>query len=186
MMKRFLLGLFAIVALALPEASLAQTVTKQPFFVQPGAWVDLGNGPTEVLPIEGNGSVYASLGTATSTAVSASTTMTLSATPAIAPCVGCLISGTGITSGTTVAAYNGTTGITLSAAMTVANGTAVSYGAACPTSGQPTAASLSPPLSLRVTTRSDLAYPIYSQARVCLYGGAQAGFTAMTFPIGAW
>jgi hypothetical protein len=186
MMKRILLGLFALAALALPEASLAQTVTKQPFFVQPYAWTDLGNGPTEILPIEGNGVAYVSLGTAVGSTSGSSTTLTLTGTPAIAPCVGCVISGTGITSGTTVAAFNGTTTITLSAAMTVGASTALSYGAACPTSGQPTAASLSAPLSLRVTTRQDLAYPIYSQARVCVYGAQQAGFTAMQFPIGAW
>ena len=173
-------------------AANAQTVTRQPFFAATNSWVDLGNGPLELMPIEGSSIAYASSGTATSTAVSASVTMTLSAVPAVSPCVGCIISGTGITSGTTVAAYNGGTGvITLSAAMTVANGTAVSYGAACPTSGIPTAPSaagnsLSAPLNLRAGVEPFTAgIPLYSQARLCLYGGQQQGGTVVTFAIGA-
>jgi len=91
-----------------------------------------------------------------------------------------VISGTGITSGTTVAAFNGTTVITLSAAMTVAASTPLAWGMACPASstgfrvmllqpGQPTAPDI----------------PLYTQARIC--GGAQftAGATIIPFAIGA-
>jgi hypothetical protein len=187
-LRNLFLALAALVAIALPEGALAQVVSQQPKFVAPLAWLDVGNGPTEVLPLNGNGKLYSRMGTATSTAVSASTTMTLAATPTYAPCVGCVISGTGITAGTTVAAYNGTTGITLSAAMTVANNTVVSFGVACPTSGVPTPGdtSYSPPLELRAGSERTIGIPFYSYARLCAYSDTQAGLTFATFPIGAW
>lgn len=195
-MKNVLLGVLAAIALvfamALPEGALAQTVTKQPQFAASQAWVDLGNGPTEVLPIEGNGSVYTASGSGTGGNGGVSgTTLTLTGTPSVPPCVGCEISGSGITSGTTVTAFNGTTSITISAAMTVQTGTALAWGAACPTSGVPAAnaaSGLSSPINMRAGVGAGSgrpAYPLYTDARICAYGGAQGGsFT--NFPIAAW
>lgn len=181
----------ALVAMLPSEGALAQTVFKQPSFVQNQQWVDLGNGPLDIQAVEGAGSVYSSLGSGIGSTSGASTTLTLTATPAVAPCVGCLISGSGITSGTTVAAYNGTTTITLSAAMTVAASTPISWGAACPAAtavnvpgvAPQTVASLGPPLNVRSGVINT--YPMYTQARLCGYGSQQAGFEFLTFSIGA-
>jgi len=176
----------AVAAFALSPAAMAQTVTKQPQFVASNAWIDLGNGPTEVLPLEGNGQVYSAVGTAVGSTSGSSTTLTLTATPATPPCVGCLISGTGITSGTSVTAFNGTTGITMSAAMTVAASTPVSFGAACPTTG-PAPSGMGPPANLRAgTSEARAATPFSTQARLCVTGGAQAGLTFTNFTIGGW
>lgn len=188
-MQNFLSRLYALFAvlmvllalmLATPQAD-AQTVTQLPIYTQnnPNQVQDLGNGPTEIRVLQGNAQVWVMVGTGVSTTVTASTTMVLQATPAVAPCVGCLISGTGITSGTTVAAYNGTTTITLSAAMTVANGTVVSYGAACPV-GTPTGIGL---MLVQASVGADL--PLYTQGRVCASGQNTAGGTLLQFPIGA-
>ena len=95
----------------------AQTVTQQPSFVAPRAILDMGNGPLEVQALLGSGGFFTSQGSGLGSTSGSSTTLTLTATAAAnPPCVGCIISGTGITSGTTVAAFNGTTTITLSAA----------------------------------------------------------------------
>jgi hypothetical protein len=168
-----------------------QTVTKQPAFIPSQQWIDLGNGPLDVQPIEGNGTVYSSLGSGVGSTSGSSTALTLTGTPAIAPCVGCIISGAGITSGTTVSAFNGTTGITLSSAMTVAASTALSWGAACPAAtaanvpgvAPGTVASLSAPAVMRAGVGGT--YPFYTQARLCAYGAAQAGLTLLYFAIGA-
>lgn len=185
-MKDHLRKLALSVAIALIAlAAQAQTVTKQPQFAGTNAWVDLGNGPTELLPIEGNGQAFTALGTGIGSTSGSSTTLTLTATPTIPPCVGCLISGTGITSGTSVTAFNGTTTITLSAAMTVAASTPLAWGAACPTAGAPPAGAA--PLNLRAgTSEARAATPLYTQARICLTGGAQGGLTFTNFAIGAW
>lgn len=184
----------AIVALAAALSDVhAQTVTSQPFFIQSRQWLDLGNGPLDFQPLEGEGSVYSSFGTAVGSTSGSSTTLTLTATPAIAPCVGCIISGAGITSGTTVAAFNGTTTVTMSAAMTVAASTPVAYGAACPAATavnvpgvQPnTVASLSPPANVRTSADAGRTFPFYTQARLCAYGVFLNGWTFLTFAIGA-
>lgn len=168
----------------------AQTVTKQPFFIQNQAWTDLGNGPNEVFPVNGSFRLYSSSGTGIATADAGTTTLTLQQSVAAnPPCVGCIISGAGITPGTTVAAFNGTTVITLSAAMTIANNAVVSFGVACPVSGAPPVGSLnlSAPIDARATAGAgDTAYPMFTQARLCAYGDQQAGGTALVFTIGAW
>jgi hypothetical protein len=182
-MKKF----FAIALLALlPGIAFGQTAVKQPYTVNNQAWTDLGNGPTEVLPVEGNGNLYTRGSTGVGSTSGSSTTLTLTATPTYAPCVGCVISGTGITAGTTVSAFNGTTTVTLSAAMTVASSTALAWGVACPTTGAPPVnASISAPINMRATAGVQR-YPIYSSARVCAYGGQQGGATVLSFPIGSW
>jgi len=181
--------------IALSGVAHAQTVVNQPVFVPSRQWVDIGNGPTDIQPVEGNGELYSSLGTGVGSTSGSSTTLTLTGTPpaGTAPCVGCIISGTGITSGTTVAAFNGTTTITLSAAMTVASMTPLSWGSACPAAtaanvpgaSPNTANALSSPLNLRSQGAASGTYPMYTQARICAYGLFQNGFTFVFFPIGA-
>lgn len=190
-MKKLSLIVAALLATALPEGALAQTatVTKQPQFVANQSWVDLGNGPTEVLLLEGNGNVYTALGSGTGGNGGASgTAIALTAAPAVPPCVGCVISGPGITPGTTVALFTAPTAITLSAAMAVPNGSALAWGAACPTSGQPSAtAGLSAPIAMRAAAGAgDTALPLFTTARVCAYGALQTGATVLNFAIGAW
>lgn len=159
------------------EGALAQVVTALPQNVNNSAVLDLGNGPLELRIVQGNVLLSTSQGSGVSTAVSASTAMVLSASAAAnPPCVGCIISGTGITSGTTVAAFNGTTGITLSASMTVANGTAVSWGMACPS--VPAAV-----MPIQAGVGGDI--PLYTQARVCAYAQSGPGAALLPFPIGA-
>lgn len=182
MFKKFLI--VALLAL-LPGIAFAQSAAKQPNFVANNAWVDVGNGPVDVLSVQGNGNVYTRGSSAVASTSGSSTTLTLTATPTYAPCVGCVISGTGITAGTTVAAFNGTTTVTLSAAMTVAASTTVYYGVACPTSGAPPVnASMSPPVAM--TSGMSRAIPLYTYARVCAYGAGQAGYSLVTLPIGSY
>ncbi len=183
-MKRIFLS--ALLALSLPVLAFAQTAIKQPYAIGNNAWVDLGNGPTEVLPVEGNGQLYTRGSTGVGSTSGSSTALTLTATPTFPPCVGCVIAGTGITAGTTVSATSATS-VTLSSAMTVASSTALSWGLACPTSGAPpTNAATSAPINMRATAGvAATGYPIYSGARVCAFGGAQGGATVLAFPIGS-
>jgi hypothetical protein len=181
--NRFCAALAIFAALAMPVH--AQTVIQVPIYLDNGVPVpiyDFGNGPLEVRVLQGNASIFSMQGSGVSTAVAASTTMVLQATAAATPpCVGCVISGAGITAGTTVAAFNGTTTITLSAAMTVANGTPVSWGMSCPTSlttqrvmqlqpGQPAGAPDT---------------PLYTYARLCGAAPNGPGAAVLTFPIAA-
>lgn len=193
----------ALVALlaALPSVGRAQTAAKQPTFIQTSQWADLGNGPVSVMPLEGAGSVYMSGGGAGVTGTSAaSTTLTLSGTPAIAPCVGCVITCSPtntavctIPAATTVTAFNGTTTVTTSVATTT-TAASLNWGAACPAATavnvpgvSPSAvASLGAPVNIRASAGVNgvSSFPLYSVARVCPYG-AQGGLSFLTFPIGA-
>ena len=195
---------FALAALAIMLATpaLAQTAAKQPTFIQSQQWADLGNGPTEVIPVEGVGALYTSGGGAGVTGTSAGTTaLTLSGTPAVPPCIGCVITASPtntaactIPANTTVTAYNGTTGVTTSAS-TTCTAASLTWGAACPAATAPNvpgtapgaflAGALSAPINLRVTTGNISGYPVYSAARLCLYGSQQGGLTLIQFPIGA-
>ena len=170
--------LIALIALA-PLSAIAQTVVQIPTVVAARTVVDLGNGPTEIRTLQGNMGLFTSQGAGLGSTSGSSTTLTLTATAAAdPPCVGCIISGAGITSGTTVAAFNGTTTITLSAAMTVASNTPLAWGMACP------AAPPSAPLALvQAAVGSDI--PMYTQARVCAYGGNGPSATITQFAIGA-
>ncbi len=168
--------LAASIALA-PLPALAQTVVVVPTVVNSRAVVDLGNGPTEVKIAQGNLGLFTSSGSGVGSTSGSATPLTLTATPLTVPCVGCIISGTGITSGTTVISYSYPT-IGLSAAMTVATGTAVAWGAACP-AAPPT----NPLLLAQAGVGSDL--PFYTQARVCAYGGVGPGGMLVQFAIGA-
>jgi len=179
-MKNFVLAfrvwLALLFALAVPGVASAQVVTQQPTFISPTVPVDFGNGPMEMRVAQGNALIATSSGTGVGSTSGSSTTLTLTATPTTPPCVGCIISGTGITSGTTVAAFNGTTTITLSAAMTVAASTPLAWGAACPTTSgavMPVQAGVTPDL------------PLYTQARVCGWAQNGPGAQVLVFPIGA-
>jgi hypothetical protein len=179
-MIRFYLTIALLaLAAAFSEPALAQTVVQVPTVVASNTVVDLGNGPTEIRTLQGNMGLFTSQGSGVGSTSGSSTTLTLTATAAAdPPCVGCIISGTGITSGTTVAAFNGTTGITLSAAMTVAASTALAWGQACPTT-QPS----NPMALVQAAVGSD--FPMYTQARVCAYGNRGPGALISQFAIGA-
>ena len=168
----------ALALLALPQIANAQTVTQQPSFVAPRTVLDVGNGAVEFKMLTGSMAIFTSQGSGVGSTIGSSTSLTLTAVPATAPCVGCIISGTGITSATTVASYNGVTTIGLSAAMNVASSITVSWGAACPTT-QPT----QPVALVQAGVGGDI--PFYTQARVCAYGGTGPGGQFVTFPIGA-
>lgn len=162
----------AALALTPLSATLAQTAVTLP--IAANAVADIGNGPIKVRMIAGNALIFTSQGSGVGSTSGSSTALTLTGTPATAPIVGGLISGTGITSGTTIAAYNGTTGITLSAAMTVAGGTAVAWGAACP--------STPPSNVIQASPQADY-YIMYTQARVCAISPGGPVNTVLIDPI---
>ena len=178
-MKNFrsMFGAVLIAALAFAAPAAAQTVVQQPAFVAPSTLYDAGNGPTEFRMLTGSMAIFTSQGSGVGSTSGSSTSLTLTTTPLTVPCVGCIISGTGITSGTTVAAYSGTN-ITLSTPMTVASSTALAWGAACPSA--PGAA----PVAL-VQTNVGIDLPFYTQSRICTYGVNGPGGQFLTFPIAA-
>lgn len=189
-LSTFRAALFVVAAslcAMLPQGVLAQVAAVQmPQFVAPRAVLDLGNGPLEIKALTGNGAVFTAqgsgLGSGTTTAI------TLTGTPAAnPPCVGCLISGAGITGVTTITAYNGTTGITVNTSQTIAASTPLQWGAACPVSTmanpvQPPAASL---MAFVQPGQPFGDYPFQTEARICGYGGTGPGMQVLTFPIGA-
>lgn len=181
-MKKILLNLSVAVlvaALAYVAPLRAQTVTQQPQFAAPATVFDAGNGPLEFRILTGSTAIFTSQGSGVGSTPGSSTTLTLTATAAAnPPCVGCSISGTGITAGTTVTAFNGTTGITLSAAMTVAASTPLAWGKACP-SPPPTA----PAAFVQAAVGGDI--PFYTYARICMYGANGPGAQFLSYPIGA-
>jgi hypothetical protein len=203
-MMKHLRNLAAVVfaTAALCGGAFAQTSDKQPRFIQNQQWVDLGNGPTEILPIEGTGTIYASGGGGVGTSAG-TTALTLATTPATgtAPCVGCVItcaasntvSPCTIPAATTVTAFNGTTGVTTSVATTTTAANLV-WGSACPAAtaanvpgvAPGTVPALGPPLGIRAVTAGDNpALPMFTTARLCTHGGFQNGLTFTNFPIGA-
>lgn len=175
------LPVLLLAALAVVPAS-AQVVTQLPVYLDNnGAVYDFGNGPLEIRMIGGAAGFFTSSGTGIGSTSGSSTTLTLTATAAATPpCVGCVISGAGITSGTTVSAFNGTTGITLSAAMTVAASTPLAWGMACPASGAGLKQML---LQAGQPPAADI--PLYTQARICGVSQFNAGATVIPFAIGA-
>lgn len=172
-MRRFFIS--ALLLLCATFSAFAQSAVTLPLTASVVA--DIGNGPVKVRVTQGNASIFTSQGSGTGSTSGASTSLTLTATPATAPLVGALISGTGITSGTTVAAYDGTTGITLSAAMTVPASTTVSWGAACPSS----AAGI-PSYYISASVSADY-YLLYTQARVCAVAPGTTASAILVLPI---
>lgn len=187
-------AVFALAALTLaflPVHVDAQTVTAQPNFAAPRTVVDLGNGPMEILPITGNGAVFTAFGTAVGTAPT-STALTLTTSQAAnPPCVGCFVTcpspvNCTIPASTTVAAFNGTTGVTLSASSTITAAT-VNFGTLCPISTQanpvtPTQAMAFIQAGVEPFTRG---LPFFTQGRVCAYGATGPGMQFANFAIGA-
>lgn len=131
-MKKLLASLF--LSLCAAFGAHAQTPTVWPNVISTSGPYDFGNGPLKLRVISGIAYIFTSQSSGLGSTAGLSVTLTLTATPATAnkPIVGAKITGTGITAGTTVAAYDGTTGITLSAAMNVAASTPLAWGAACP------------------------------------------------------
>lgn len=184
-MKNYLrsIGALALVAaMALfPALVSAQSVTPFPLVVKSRGNLDLGNGPLKIRMVGGQTSLYTSQGSGTGTA-SASTALTLTATPATPPCIGCVITcnvvsaSCSIPASTTVAAYNGTTGITLSAASTI-TAVQVNWGAACPTTNTNAPG--------QVQVQAGAGNPdviLYTAARVCASGHLGTDGIVSVFP----
>jgi hypothetical protein len=170
----------ALAALLPSEGVRAQSAVQLPVYININTITDLGNGPQDLLVVQGNAWLFTSQGAGVGSTSGSSTTLTLTATAAAdPPCVGCLITGPGITAGTTVAAFNGTTTITLSAAMTVPASSPLAWGQACPSySGLlPT-----PNLPLQAGIAS---FPMYTAARLCGYSNNGPGAVLLPFAIGA-
>lgn len=190
-MKDYLLTVVRAVAVAamIAAASLlssgkadAQAVIAQPTYVDGGGAVtDFGNGPLRFQAITGQAMLFTSsfgqIGTSAGT-----TALTLAATAAAnPPCVGCAIScvngplapACSIPAGTTVTAFNGTTGITTSVATTV-TAAQVNWGMACPT----TAAGVKPAL-----LGSGMNLPFWTTARIC--GASAAGQAGASIAVSA-
>lgn len=196
-MKKILLAVALALGAFLPSHADAQTVVRQPFFAATNSWVDVGNGPTELLAVEGSAVGYTALNSAIGS-VAAGTAVTLTTTPSPAPCVGCFVScpspvACTIPAATTVVSFTPPFALVISASSTITAAT-INFGVACPTSGIPPAPNaagspLGAPLNLRAavgSTGAGLATPVYSTARICVYGGQQQGGTLVNFPIGAW
>lgn len=171
-MKKILIA--ALLAF-LPGVVLAQVVTQLPVYVNNnlGAVQDMGNGPLEIRMFQGSAQVFTSQGSGVGSTSGSSTALTLTATPATPPCVGCIINGGVITSGNLVTSYNGGLTVGLTTAVNVPSGTALAWGAACPANvgSQPVA-------QYQAGVGADL--PLYTQSRICL--GAQFGVGAVVFP----
>lgn len=170
----------AMAALCAPIAAQAQVVQQLPQYIDNSAVLDLGNGPLEIKVMSGNAALFTSQSSGVASTSGSSTTLTLVSTPttANAPCIGCVISSTAITAGTTVVAYDGGLKITLSAAMTVGAGTAVAWGVACP-------ASLGAIRAMLVQSGVGGDIPMYTYARICGAAPNAPGATLLSFPIGA-
>lgn len=172
-MKKLSLATLALLCALTP--TYAQTAITLPVPAQ--AVADIGNGPIKVRITQGNASIFTAQGSGTGSTSGSSVALTLTGTPATPPVVGGLISGTGITTGTTVTAYNGTTVITLSAAMTVPGGTTVSWGAACPASAAGIPAQFIP-----ASVSADY-YVLYTQARICAISPGGPSNALLILPI---
>jgi hypothetical protein len=186
-MKKILLAALALLAIALPEGALAQSVTSLPAYLNPGVQTDLGNGPQDLRIVSGNALLATSLGTGIGSTSGSSTTLTLTATPTTVPCVGCAVSGVftnppasavTIPSTALISAYNGGLLITMSTLVTVPGSTPLAWGSACPAS-PPTGVML----PVQASVGGDL--PFYTTARICGYSPNGPGAAVLSFPIGA-
>lgn len=173
-MKKLLLALTGLWFAFTIAAVRAQDAITLPIAAQ--AVADVGNGPIKLRVTQGNASIFTSQGSGVGSTSGLSTALALTALPTTAPKVGALISGSGITSGTTVAAYSATS-ITLSAAMVVPASTTVSWGAACPAS----AAGI-PSRNIQASVSADY-FLLYTQARVCAISPGGPANTLLILPI---
>lgn len=176
-MRKFLSAIAgaALAALAFVAPASAQAVTQMPAYVDRDAVTDFGNGPLRFQGLTGQASIFSASTSGTGTSAG-TTALTLSASAAAnPPCVGCAISCVGgalapscsIPAGTTVTAFNGTTGITTSVATTVTAAT-VNFGTACPSAANAIAAGVKPAL-----IGPGVNLPFWTTARLC--GVAQGG-----------
>ena len=192
-MKDFLLKpRAAVVALAVACAAMlpsenvanAQAVTQLPVYLNINTTTDLGNGPQDLLVVQGNAWLFTEQGAGLGSTSGSSQTITLTAVPANPPCVGCLLTQVNqvappsVTS-VTVTSYNGVTSLTVSSALTLGAGTSLAWGSACPnySAGLP-----APALGLQQAAQS---YPLYTLARLCGYSANGPGATVLPFPVGA-
>lgn len=151
--------LLALLFLCFASAAFAQSATSVPGTYTASVVNDLGNGPLKVRAVQGSAQVFTSQGSGVGSTSGSSTSLTLTAVPATAPCVGCQVAGPGIATGLTVSAFNGVTSITLSAVSTVPASSALTWGAACP-------GSIGSAPYLQAAPSSSF-LPVYSQSRVC-------------------
>lgn len=182
-------AVFAVAALAaafLPGKVDAQVVVQQPQFAAPRAVLDLGNGPTEIKMVTGSAGVFTSSGSGLGSGTT--TSITLTATPTVnPPCVGCQITGAGITGTTLITAYNGTTGITVNTSQTIGASTPLAWGAACPPvnaqSGNPPQGY---PMVLMQAGNASFTgdLPLFTAARICVAGLTGPGGQLVNFAIG--
>lgn len=179
----------ALAMLWTPEVGRAQLATQSPTFISPNTppgTTDLGNGPGEVRILQGSANIFTSQGSGIGSTSGTSTTITLTAIPAVPPCVGCLISPSATPLTTTitiplntfVTAYNGATVINTSASVTIGAGAPLAWGAACPSTPKPG-------ILLQVGQPPQVDIPFYTLARLC--GNAQfaPGGLITVFPIAA-
>lgn len=165
-------------ALLAPQLSRAQVVTTLPVYINnnAGQVYDFGNGPLELRVVGGAAQIFTSQGAGIGSG--STTSITLTATPAIPPCVGCAISGGTLVASSIVTAYNGTTGITTNTSQTVAASTPLAWGAACPT-----ASAGYPVMNVQAAVGGDL--PLFTLARICGSAVNSVGATVLPFAIGA-
>lgn len=169
-MKKLFTTLFLLFA---ADAAHAQVVTTLPAVVN--SVTDFGNGPMKFRVVQGSAFIFTSQGSGVGSTSGSSTALTLTATPATPPAVGGAISGAGISSGTTVVAFNGTTGVTMSAAMNVPAASALAWGAACP-------GSVGSAPYIQGAAGAGY-YILYTQARVCAASPGGPANAVLTLPI---
>lgn len=171
----------AMLALVALSPSTAQVVQSLPVYLDNnGPTFDFGNGPLEVRVMGGAAGIFTAQGSGIGSTSGASTTLTLTATPTTPPCVGCIVNGSGITSGTLVASYNGGLIIGLPTAATVPASSALAWGAACPATGAGQKMML---IQAGQPPSADI--PLYTQSRVCGASQYNAGATVIPFALGA-
>lgn len=171
----------ALAAVAfLPSFVAAQSVTPQPAYIASDGANDFGNGPVEMKVLQGNAAIAAATSSGT-VASSTATLLTMSATPTLPPCVGCVIQGA--TAATTSVVTSSGNTITLAATIGAVTGgsTTIAWGIPCTTS--PPAGVRVAPVSSGQPGGTDL--PFYSYGRICGYGANGPGAMVLTFPIGA-
>lgn len=199
-MKDFLLKLAAGVVLAFAlvfgaaENADAQTVVQLPAFVAPGAVKDFGNGPIELIVVQGNALFTTSQGFGTVSSING-TLITLNATPTSLPCVNanssytslnCLFGGGGITPGTLVGSFNPSTGSGTGTGPSIGinnlqstqlqAGMQVGWGSACPAT-----IGTNPGFNAQASVGGG--FPFYTNARVCAYSPSNTGPGASVFPL---
>lgn len=182
-MKKSLLAAFLALLPGVALAQVTPVVLQLPIYLQNnvGQVSDLGNGPMEIKIVQGSAQLWTMQGSGVGQTAggSSSTAISLTATPLTPPCVGCNLglSAPGV-SNLVVASFNGATQIGLTAATTIATGTTLVWGAACPTS-----VGSNPVLNTQGGIINDL--PFNTLARICGASQFATGGVILPFAIGA-